>query len=290
MAIYPSILPTWDTNETNTTQPDPTRQADGWVYTAGKPQKPFADYENWMKNNTYKWLSYFNTRQQTLTHNMSSDADYTLSDAENGYGRYVITDSGVVLTTTRAIELDTVQRDFIAVNETAQTITFKTVSGTGIDVGAGQSLPLYVDGTNVISSGALEFSSQAENEAGTVEGKAVDPKGIREAFNATGTAPVYACRAWCNFDGTGTDPITPNGAGNISSITKSSTGVYVINFTTSMPSTNYSIMGTAGFNGSAPQYVHEVPSSRTVNSITINTRNSAGAINDSDSININIFI
>ena len=45
------------------------------------------------------------------------------------------------------------------------------------------------------------YASSAENAAGTVENKSVDPLGIREAFNATGSAPVYACRAWVNFNG-----------------------------------------------------------------------------------------
>ena len=39
---------------------------------------------------------------------------------------------------------------------------------------------------------AAAFASSAENIAGSVESKPVDPLGIREAFNATGTAPIYA--------------------------------------------------------------------------------------------------
>ena len=84
---------------------------------------------------------------------------------------------------------------------------------------------------------AVSFASSAENAAGTVEGKAVDPLGIREAFNATGSAPVFACRAWVNFDGTGTVAI--RASGNVSSITDTGTGAYTVNFTTAMPDANY---------------------------------------------------
>jgi hypothetical protein len=55
----------------------------------------------------------------------------------------------------------------------------------------------------------------------------------------SGTAPLYGCRAWANWNGTLSTPITPRGSGNISSITKNSTGNYTLNFTTALPDTNY---------------------------------------------------
>jgi hypothetical protein len=57
-------------------------------------------------------------------------------------------------------------------------------------------------------------------------------------FNASGSAPVYACRAWVNFNGTGTVAI--RASGNVSSITDNGTGLFAINFTTAMPDANYS--------------------------------------------------
>jgi hypothetical protein len=57
-------------------------------------------------------------------------------------------------------------------------------------------------------------------------------------FNASGSAPVYACRAWVNFNGTGTVAI--RASGNVSSITDNGTGDYTVNFTTAMPDANYS--------------------------------------------------
>jgi hypothetical protein len=50
-------------------------------------------------------------------------------------------------------------------------------------------------------------------------------------------APAYGCRAWVNFNGTGTVAI--RGSGNVSSITDNGTGDYTVNFTTAMPDTNY---------------------------------------------------
>jgi len=61
---------------------------------------------------------------------------------------------------------------------------------------------------------------------------------VKEALNASGTAPIYACRAWVNFDGTGTVGI--RASGNVSSITDNGTGDYTVNFATAMQDANYS--------------------------------------------------
>jgi len=94
-------------------------------------------------------------------------------------------------------------------------------------------------------SGTGNFTIEAPNsnvdrtfalpdEAGTVLTTATDlePQ-VKDSLNATGSAPVYACRAWVNFDGTGT--VSIRGSGNVSSITDNATGDYTVNFTTNMP-------------------------------------------------------
>ena len=60
---------------------------------------------------------------------------------------------------------------------------------------------------------------------------------VKTAINASGSAPIYACRAWVNFNGTGTPAIRDSG--NVSSITDNGTGDYTVNFTTAMPDANY---------------------------------------------------
>lgn len=57
-------------------------------------------------------------------------------------------------------------------------------------------------------------------------------------------ATAYGCRAWVNFNGTGTVAI--RASGNVTSITDNGTGDYTINFTTAMPNTNYCNVFTAG--------------------------------------------
>jgi hypothetical protein len=87
------------------------------------------------------------------------------------------------------------------------------------------------------------IASTAEAEAGTNNTNFITPLRMREGFNASGSAPVYACRAWVNFNGTGTVAI--RASGNVSSITDNGTGDYTVNFTTAMPDANYAVAGTA---------------------------------------------
>jgi hypothetical protein len=65
-------------------------------------------------------------------------------------------------------------------------------------------------------------------------------------------ATAYGCRAWVNFNGTGTVAI--RGSGNVSSITDNGTGSYTVNFTTAMPDVNYSVAGGAGTSSSGNGY------------------------------------
>ena len=60
----------------------------------------------------------------------------------------------------------------------------------------------------------------------------------------SGTAPLYMCRAWVNFNGTGTVAI--RASGNVSSITDNGVGNYTVNFTTAMPDANYSPITAVG--------------------------------------------
>ena len=84
------------------------------------------------------------------------------------------------------------------------------------------------------------------DEAGTVltSASTVAASQITGALNATGSAPIYACRAWVNFNGT-TSPGTIRASGNVSSVTRNATGDFTVNFTTAMPDANYSAVASA---------------------------------------------
>ena len=58
------------------------------------------------------------------------------------------------------------------------------------------------------------------------------------------SAVAYGCRAWVSYNGTGTPAI--RGSANVSSVTRSSTGLYIANLTSAMPDTNYAMCVTGG--------------------------------------------
>jgi len=60
-------------------------------------------------------------------------------------------------------------------------------------------------------------------------------------------ATAYGCRAWVNFNGTGTVAI--RASGNVSSLTDDGVGKYSVNFSTSMPDANYAAVVTAEESG-----------------------------------------
>jgi hypothetical protein len=96
-------------------------------------------------------------------------------------------------------------------------------------------------------------------------------------FNASGSAPVYACRAWVAFTDTGTVAIL--GSGNVTSVVRISTGVYEITMTTAMADTNYAVLATARDGGyMAGQYA--TPKTTTVFRVS-STTDSGALVNPS---------
>ena len=102
----------------------------------------------------------------------------------------------------------------------AVTLNASTTSGLEIASDTSGIVTLRNNGTDAlsVSSGNLQFNS---------------------GYGSVATA--YGCRAWVNFNGTGTVAI--RASGNVSSITDNGVGQYTVNFTTAMPDANYVVVG-----------------------------------------------
>jgi len=72
---------------------------------------------------------------------------------------------------------------------------------------------------------------------------------VKTALNASGSAPIYACRAWINFDGTSGSIGTGRASGNVSGVTDNGTGDYTVTFTTAMSDANYAAVKSAAYQG-----------------------------------------
>ena len=88
-------------------------------------------------------------------------------------------------------------------------------------------------------------------------------------------ATCGVCRAWVNFNGTGTVAI--RASFNVSSITDGGVGIYTVNFTNNLPDTNYSAIANVNYNGSGSlAYGVATGSTMTTGSVSLTTANQAG--------------
>jgi hypothetical protein len=130
-------------------------------------------------------------------------------------------------------------------NNTAQ-LNFAAITGASTNQYSSASIStIFGARTNTVyPSGILTFSTSAATQA-PAERMRIDSSGnllFNSGYGSVATA--YGCRAWVNFNGTGTVAI--RASGNVSSITDNGTGNYTVNFTTAMVDVNYSaVFGVA---------------------------------------------
>jgi len=105
-------------------------------------------------------------------------------------------------------------------------------------------------------------------------------------FNASGSAPVYACRAWVNFQGTGTVAI--RASGNVSSVTDNGTGSYTVNFTTAISDANYCASVTV-LNTVSSDYGCVAVGGVTAGAVSVNTFQTNGTTVDTSGVFVAVF-
>jgi hypothetical protein len=113
--------------------------------------------------------------------------------------------------------------------------------------------------------------------------------GTPPVFQAGGTQIGTLCRAWVNFNGTGTVAI--RASFNVSSITDNGTGDYQVNFTNAMPDANYSSVACVSTD-SVTQTVVALQgnaSAQTTSNVKFYVTSVAGAATDRALLNVAIF-
>jgi hypothetical protein len=73
-----------------------------------------------------------------------------------------------------------------------------------------------------------------------------------DTIKNTSNVEVYTCKAWVNFNGTGTVAI--RASGNVTSITDLGTGRYTITFTNALTDANYCVTSACSPSGSTTMY------------------------------------
>ena len=162
---------------------------------------------------------------------------------------------------------------FPAGNVASPSITASGDTNTGIFFSAADTIDFVEGGTatgQFDSSGNFKFNS---------------------GYGSVATA--YGCRAWVNFNGTGTVAI--RASGNVSSITDNAVGNYTINFTTAMPNVNYATMLSHGYNGTGSDFLRDMvetsdSTNKTVSKTTFQCLNvNATALDDVSDAMVSIF-
>jgi hypothetical protein len=157
------------------------------------------------------------------------------------------------------------------------TMTGQLVATAGTAAAPGVAISGDTD-TGILQAGVANTLSVV---TGGVERWRVGSDGAAQSVIPGGSTllPQFQCRAWVNFNGTGTVAI--RGSGNVSSITDNGTGDYTINLTTAMPDTNYcvSLSCTGEVN-----VQHAVPflSTVTASSVSVRFFNAANGANVAD--------
>ena len=182
----------------------------------------------------------------------------------------------------------------------------KTAGGVGIAkklfVGTDATLGgvLYLDDSTTANTSVLSFTGDTNTGIGRSAADTLDyitGGASRARIGSTGQQSSvvpdlsgsnttlyneYKCRAWVNFNGTTATPSTIRGSGNISSVTKNSTGNYTVNIDTDMPDANYAVTvstGLASTGSGGSQNEDTYVNTYLAGSFTITTSN-AGTLTD----------
>jgi hypothetical protein len=99
-------------------------------------------------------------------------------------------------------------------------------------------------------------------------------------------AVAYGCRAWVNFNGTGTVAI--RASGNVSSITDNGTGNYTVNFTTAMSDANYAVNITSDSAANNNGY-NRTATTNTASAAVIQHYESGGTATDTTLMLVSVF-
>ena len=154
-------------------------------------------------------------------------------------GPYWDTSSNVGIGTTSPAEKLHVSSGAIRISNTSNSLLeLNTNAGNrfGYLFGTSSSVQLAAEST---ANNVLSFSTNNTEQA------RITSAGLLQFNSGYGSvATAYGCRAWVNFNGTGTPAI--RASGNVSSITDNGSGDYTVNLTTAMPDGNYSAVSSGG--------------------------------------------
>lgn len=165
----------------------------------------------------------------------------------------------------------------------AGTLSYGNLNLGGNLIGGIASQALAAAGTN--NSAVMTPLSTAQAITGQVGVANAAP--VKTALNASGSAPIYGCRAWVSFDAG--PPVVVRSSGNVASVVRNSSGNFTVTFTTAMANANYTSCITPCTINSGTAVYQISAISQLAGSVTFSIRNQNGNQADLDFIALSIF-
>jgi len=140
----------------------------------------------------------------------------------------------------------------VGVGTASPTTRLSVVSATnaGISVNDGTVNTIIYNSTGGVASIGTTTNHPVDFYSNNAARMRLDTSGNLQFNSGYGSvATAYGCRAWVNFNGTGTVAI--RGSGNVSSITDNGIGRFTVNFTNAMPDANYAAVCSGGSSGAS---------------------------------------
>ena len=138
------------------------------------------------------------------------------------------------------------------------------------------------------TAGKAKIATTAIAQAGMNDTDFITAKKLRDAFNASGNAPVSACRAWLNMSGQG--GVTIRASANIASVVREQAGVYLVKTSVAMPIVNFAVL----VGGSYSSAVSSAGANGNINIINVSADSfrvfySDGSLNDLYNLTLGVF-
>jgi hypothetical protein len=207
-----------------------------------------------------------------------------INASNSGFGGIVSTgDSSGVL------QLQAAGTTIAALTSTGMAVT-GTLSASGVTTFAAGTAALPAITTTGDTNTGIFFSAADTidfAEGGAAVGQFDSSANFKFNSGFGSVATSYGCRAWVNFNGTGTVAI--RASGNVSSITDNATGAYTINFTNAMPDANYSAGQATGDGTGAGKFIFGFTATPTTTTYKILTTTFPGVDTDISYISVAFF-
>lgn len=251
-------------------------------------------------------LDAVNWVQVAGTGNVSTTGDQTIGGIKTFSSAPVVPDDAFTFAKLQNIPTDTLLGRSTAGTGDVEALSISTAVLTGVANSPGIEIGRHLAGDRHTF---IDFHSAGAPSAADFHARIVRNSGINGTLDIVNTGagglglttgssglflnghPFFACRAWVNFNGTGTVAI--RASGNVSSITDFGVGTYGVNFITAMVDANYSAVGSVKRDGTADSNFDFTLGHSGLHyasdGFAVNTRNSTNVISE-DALMVNVAV